>query len=87
MNNEEWLNDPALSHISKEKIKLISDILQKGSNITQKEMMPFLITMSKTCKEQNISFQRGEIELILAVMKKHGSKEEIEKINKVSKLL
>ena len=49
--------------------------------------MPFLITMSKTCKEQNISFQRGEIELILAVMKKHGSKEEIEKINKVSKLL
>lgn len=66
--NTEWMKDPALAGIDKNKLLFLEKLFLQGSKITQKEMMPFLISLSKQSRENNISFQKDEVQLILSLI-------------------
>lgn len=78
-----WMQDNELSNISKEKLLLIHSFLTDTSKLTQKEMLNFVMGVLKKCKEQNIHFSKDEMEQIMSVVKKHASKDEISKIDKM----
>lgn len=82
--NTEWMKDPALAGIDKNKLLFLEKLFLQGSKITQKEMMPFLISLSKQSRENNISFQKDEVQLIYSVLQKHSTPEDIEKMKKFS---
>ena len=84
MSNSEWMKDDALSNISQEKLEFLKKIFLQGSKLTQKEMMPFFLFLAKQSKENNISFQKDEIQLIYSVLQKYSSPEDIEKMKKLS---
>ena len=71
-NNNEWMNDPELKNST-------------GSQAErQKKMMAFLLSLGKLSKENNISFQNQEVELIFSVLKKHSTSDDIAKMQKIS---
>lgn len=80
----EWMKDPALAGIDKNKLLFLEKLFLQGSKLTQKEMMPFLISLSKQSRENNISFQKDEVQLIYSVLQKHSTPEDIEKMKKFS---
>lgn len=82
--NTEWMNDPALAGIDKNKLLFLEKLFLQGSKLTQKEMMSFLLSLSKQSRENNISFQKDEIQLIYSVLQKHSTPEDIEKMKKFS---
>lgn len=82
--NTEWMKDPALAGIDKNKLLFLEKLFIQGSKLTQKEMMPFLLSLSKQSRENNISFQKDEIQLIYSVLQKHSTPEDIEKMKKFS---
>ena len=82
--NTEWMKDPALAGIDKNKLLFLEKLFLQGSKITQKEMMPFLISLSKQSRENNISFQKDEVQLIYSVLQKYSTPEDIEKMKKFS---
>ena len=82
--NMEWMKDPALKGIDQNKLLFLEKLFHQGSKLTQKEMMPFLLSLAKQSKEKNISFQKDEIQLIYSVMQKYSSPEDIEKMKKLS---
>ena len=84
MTNNEWMNDPALTGIDKNKLIFLEKLFIQGSKLTQKEMMPFLLSLSKQSRENNISFQKDEIKLIYSVLQKYSTPEDIEKMKKFS---
>lgn len=47
-------------------------------------MLPFLLSLSKLSKENNISFDKDEVALIYSVLQKYSSKEDISKMEKLS---
>lgn len=81
-----WMQDNDLSNISKDKLLLIHSFLTDTSKMSQKEMLNFVMGVLKKCKEQNIHFSQEEMEQILTVVKKHATKDEIVKIEKVMKM-
>ncbi len=81
-----WMQDEQLSNIAKDKLVLINSFLTDTSKMSQKEMMMFVMNVLKKCKEQNIQFSKEEMEQILSVVKKHATKEELQKIDKVMKM-
>lgn len=88
MNNE-WFNDSALAGIDKAKLSFLEKLFVQGSSIdmkNQKEMMSFLLSLSKLSNENNISFDKNEIELIYSVLKKYSDKEELAKMAKLFSL-
>ena len=65
MDEREWMNDPALEGIDKSKLAFLEKLVIKSSSMTQKEMLPFLLSLSKLSRENNISFDKNEIQLII----------------------
>ena len=85
--NKEWMKDPALAGIDKAKLSFLEKLFVQSASIdmtNQKEMLPFLLSLSKLCKENNISFEKDEVALIYSVLQKYSSKEDISKMEKLS---
>lgn len=84
MNQNDWMKDPELAGIDKNKLIFLEKLLTQGTGLSQKEMMPFLLSLAKQSKENNISFEKNEVQLILSVFQKYASPEDLEKIKKLS---
>lgn len=87
MNYNDWMNDPALVDFPKEKLAFLENLFLKASGLTQKEMMPFLLSLAAESKKHNISFQKDEMKLIYATLQKYASKEDLEKMEKLSSFI
>lgn len=72
MIDASWMNDPALSSIDPNKLAFLTKLLMHGSTLTQKEMLPFLLDISRQSKENNISFSKNDIQLIYSVLIKYN---------------
>lgn len=84
MNNNQWMNDPLLANVDKNKLMFLGNLISQGSSLSQKEMLPFLLSFVKQSKNSNISFTKDEIQLIISVAKKYATPEELEKLEKLS---
>ena len=84
MNGKEWMDDPALKDIDKSKLLFLEKLVIQSSKLTQKEMLPFLLSLSKMSKENNISFDKTEMKLIYSVIQKYSTPDDIEKMQKFS---
>ncbi len=85
--NKKWLNDPALAGIDKAKLSFLEKLFIQTTSIdmtNQKEMLTFLLSLSKLSRENNISFEKDEVALIYSVLQKYSSKEDISKMEKIS---
>lgn len=91
-NNNEWMNDPELKNIDRAKLDFLNQMFIQSTSINstgsqaerQKKMMAFLLSLSKLSKENNISFQKEEVELIFSVLKKYSTSDDIAKMQKIS---
>lgn len=80
---ENWLNDPAVAHISKEKLDFLQMLVFESSGLSKEQMLPFLMAVSKRSKENHISFSEEEIDTIIETLKKYTTPEDIDKMNKM----
>lgn len=90
--NNEWMNDPELKNIDRAKLDFLGRMFVQSTSINstgtqeerQKNMMAFLLSLSKLSRENNISLQKEEVELIFSVLKKYSTSDDIAKMQKVS---
>ena len=85
--NNEWMNDPALRAIDRNKLDFLDKMFFQSTKIdrsNQKEMMSFLVSLSKVSRDNNISFKKEEVELIFDVIKKYSTPDDIAKMQKIS---
>lgn len=87
MNEPEWIKDPALAGIDKAKLDFLQMMVFEGKNLTPKEMLPFLMSLAKRGKDNSVSFSKEEMELIVSVVKKNSTPEEISRMDKIMKLM
>ena len=82
----EWMSDPTLKNISIPKLQFLQNMLFESQNHSGKEMFPFFMSVAMKAKSQNISYSQEEIDIIVPVLKKYASEEEIGKMNQVIKM-
>lgn len=90
--SNEWMNDPELKNIDRAKLDFLDKMFVQSASINnngtpqerQKNMMTFLLSLSKLSKDNNISFQKEEVELIFSVLKKYSTSDDIAKMQKIS---
>ena len=71
MSNNEWMNDPVLSGISNEKLKILTDIVENTGEMDTK---------------QGASFTNEETDAILNVLKQKMTPKEQQRIEMVKRL-
>ena len=90
--NNEWMNDPELKNIDRAKLDFLDKMFVQSASINnngtqqerQKNMMAFLLSLSKLSRDNNITFQKEEVELIFSVLKKYSTSDDIAKMQKIS---
>ena len=91
-NNNEWMNDPELKNIDRVKLDFLHQMFVQSTTINssgsqaerQKKMMAFLLSLGQLSKENNMSFQNHEGELIFSVLKKDSTSDDIAKMQTIS---
>ena len=83
---DEIKNNPALKDISKEKMDLLLMYVTEAEKLKQNEVMPYFLSITKKAKDQGISFNDNETEIILNILKKRMSPTEIKKIDMIKNL-
>ncbi len=84
--NQNWMDDPILSGIAKEKLIFLQSVVFDSQKLKQNEMMPYVLAMSGKAKKSNISFSKEETEKIIQAMKKTSTKEDLNRMNQVLSL-
>lgn len=78
-----WMDDELVSDISPKKLDFLQRMFQESHGKNQKEMMAFLMPMMKQAKQENLTFTPAEMNAAISAIKKHSSKEEVEKMDKI----
>ena len=76
-----------LRELTKKKLGFLEQLFVKSRSVNmgnQKEMMSFLMSLSKFSRDNNISFNKYEFELIYSVLQKYSNAEDIEKMQQIS---
>lgn len=90
--SNEWMNDPELKNIDRAKLDFLDKMFVQSASINnsgtpeqrQKKMMAFLLSLGKLSRENNIQFQKEEVDLIFSVLKKYSTSDDIDKMQKIS---
>lgn len=86
-NGNDWVNNPSLKNIDTAKLQMLLSMAEQGKGLSQKELLPFLMTAASNSKSNGASFSKDETDLILDVLKQGKSAEEIARIDKVRSLI
>lgn len=83
MTQNEWMNDPLVADIDRDKLQFLQTLVFESQNLSREQMIPFLMSVAQKGKSSNISFDDNEIEAIASALRKYSSPEDVEKINKL----
>lgn len=78
-----WMDDPAIAHISQEKLDFLQKLVFESRGLSQKELFSFLMSVMKKAKDNKIVFQEGEMNLLIETIKRYSSQEDMAKIEKI----
>lgn len=81
------MNEPAVRKIPREKLDFLQKLVFESSRLSQKELLPFLMSLAQKSKASNITFSQEEMEHIIQAIQKHSTPEELRKINQIMKLM
>lgn len=86
MNENTWMNHPALAGMDPLKLELIRTAARNTEGKSGKDLAPVLLALITSAKKQGILFSQEEISLILELLKDGKSKEEQEKIDQTVRM-
>lgn len=83
---QDWMKDPTLSHIDKNKLQFMQKMFVESKDLTQKEMMPFFMALAMKSKKEKIHFTKEEADAIIAVLKANSSPQELTQMDRIMKM-
>lgn len=87
MINSNWMDDPVLSGISKEKMNILTKILDSSNGLEPKQMLMHFIQESNKASKNGVNFTNEETDAILNVMKQDMTPAEIKKIETIRRMV
>ncbi|MFA9378865.1 MAG: hypothetical protein ACERKZ_19280 [Lachnotalea sp.] len=87
MDSKQLFNNDALKGIDMQKIMLLQEMFGNSKGKSTNEMLPILMAASKNANSKGLNFTKDEVKLVVDVLKKDMSKEEIAKTTKMLSIL
>ncbi|MCD8347812.1 MAG: hypothetical protein LUD16_07645 [Lachnospiraceae bacterium] len=86
MNDNSWMNNPALGGIDPAKLEMLSSLAEQAQGKKQNELLPFLMAAAQS-NSGDISFDSTETEAIINVLKIGKTPQEIQKIDRILSIM
>ncbi|MCI8373645.1 MAG: hypothetical protein HFI75_14885 [Lachnospiraceae bacterium] len=86
MNNNSWMNDPALKNIDPMKLQILSSIANEAGNKNTNELLPFFMSAMNQANDKGISFSSPERELLMNILMQKLAPEERQKAETIIRM-
>ncbi|MBE5958291.1 MAG: hypothetical protein E7254_05430 [Lachnospiraceae bacterium] len=83
--DNDWMNNPVLEGISKDKFELLKVMFENSKNIKRENLIPFFISESSKAASKGIFFNNEETNLIMDVLTKDMNEEQKKKVESLKK--
>lgn len=83
MNDNSWMNNPALGGIDPAKLQMLSSLAEQAQGKSQNELLPFLMAAMTQSQSNHMSFNSAETDAIINVMKMGKSPQQIQQIDRM----
>lgn len=81
MPQPNWMDDYDLRDIPKSKLDFLQKLVFEMNKLSQKEKLPFLLALANRMQSEKIQFTSEEVDLIITVLKKHSTTDEVQKMD------
>lgn len=85
--NDDWLNNPKLKNISKEKLEIFRSLASQNAPTDKNNLLPFIMSMKNKGRKKGLNFTQEEVTLILEAMKEGKSQAEVAKMNQLISMM
>lgn len=82
-----WMAEPSLRDIPQEKLDFLQKMVFESRDLSQKELLPFLMALAQRSRTANITFSSEEMNTIIEAIKKYSTPEELLKMNQIMRLM
>ena len=65
-----WMAEPSLQDIPQEKLDFLQKMVFESRELSQKDLLPFLMALAQRSRSSNITFSTEEMNTIIAAIKK-----------------
>ncbi len=86
-NPPKWMTEPSLQDIPHEKLDFLQKMVFESRDLSQKELVPFLMALAQRSRRANITYSQEEMTAIIEAIKKYSTPEELLKMNQIMKLM
>lgn len=86
-NSKDWMKNPKLAGMDPAKLEMLQNLANQGSQKSQQELLPFLMSLSNPGNQNGLSFQPNEANAIIEVLKMGKSPQEQAKLDKIIQLM
>lgn len=85
--SEDWTKHPDLENIDAAKLQMLQSFATQGAGKSQSDLMPLLMMAMQNNQKSGMTFNGGEMEAIISVMKMGRPKEEVDKIEQMLNIM
>lgn len=88
MNNNSWMNHPAMKNIDARKLTILMELASEAEGKAPDKALPLLVKANAKLKAMNLTFTKEENDLLIDILTKDMSaadKQKVEMIRKMSK--
>ncbi|HJB29307.1 MAG TPA: hypothetical protein IAA06_11015 [Candidatus Blautia faecavium] len=85
--DQDWKNNPKLAGLDQNKLRMLQNLADQGSQKSASDMLPFLLSAANQGKNNGLRFSSEEVSLILEVLKMGKSPEETAKLDRIVNMM
>lgn len=85
--DQDWKNNPKLAGLDQNKLRMLQNLADQGSQKSASDMLPFLLNAANQGKNNGLRFSSEEVSLILEVLKMGKSPEETAKLDRIVNMM
>ncbi len=87
MADSSWMNNPKMKNVDPRKLTILLDLMKEAEGKPMDKLMPLLMNTNKKLKEQDLTFNKEESDVMLEILTKNMSPKEKMQFEMIRKMM
>ncbi|MDF2543574.1 MAG: hypothetical protein K0S47_3292 [Herbinix sp.] len=87
MADTSWMNNPKLKNVDPRKLAILLDVMKEAEGKPTDKLVQLFMSTNKRLKEQNLTFDQNETDLMLEILTKNMTPKEKTQFEMIKKMM
>lgn len=87
MADTSWTNNPKIKNVDPRKLAILLEVVKEAEGKPMDKLLPLLMNTNKKLREQNLTFNKDESEILMEILTKNMSPKEKAQFEMIRKMM